>query len=75
MQHSEMGLSRITRFVQDWDTRWQRWRAPDVRRVLVYVRAPMNYVVMAPVYKRMSTDPRVKFYFTTSPGASREAGG
>ena len=68
-----MGLSRITRFVQDWDTRWQRWREPDVRRVLVYVRAPMNYVVMAPVYRRMSTDPRVKFYFTTSPGASREA--
>jgi hypothetical protein len=33
----------------------------------------MNFVVMAPVYRRMSTDPRVKFYFTTSPGASREA--
>ena len=68
-----MELNRLTRFVQDWDTRWQRWREPDVRRVLVYVRAPMNFVVMAPVYRRMSTDPRVKFYFTTSPGASREA--
>ena len=68
-----MGLNRLTRFVQDCDTRWQRWREPDVRRVLVYVRAPMNFVVMAPVYRRMSTDPRVKFYFTTSPGASREA--
>ncbi|HKP81677.1 MAG TPA: CDP-glycerol glycerophosphotransferase family protein [Pyrinomonadaceae bacterium] len=66
-------MNRLTRFVQDWDTRWQRWREPDVRRVLVYVRAPMNFVVMAPVYRRMSTDPRVKFYFTTSPGASREA--
>lgn len=68
-----MELNRLTRFVQDWDTRLQRWREPDVRRVLVYVRAPMNFVVMAPVYRRMSTDPRVKFYFTTSPGASREA--
>ena len=68
-----MGLTRITRFVQDWDTRWQRWREPNVRRVLVYVRAPMNYVVMAPIYGRMSADPRVQFYFTTSPGASREA--
>ena len=68
-----MGLNRLTRFVQDCDTRWQRWREPDVRRVLVYVRAPMNFVVMAPVYRRMSADPRVKFYFTTSPGASREA--
>ena len=68
-----MGLSRITRSVQDWDTRWQRWREPDVRRVLVHVRAPMNYVVMAPVYRRMIGDPRVKFYFTTDRDASREA--
>jgi hypothetical protein len=33
----------------------------------------MNYVVMAPVYKRMAQDRRVQFYFTTSPDASREA--
>jgi len=44
-----------------------------VRRVLVHVRAPMNYVVMAPVYRRMIGDPRVKFYFTTDRDASREA--
>lgn len=68
-----MSLSRLTRFVQDCDTKLHRWREPDVRRVLAYVRAPMNYVVMAPVYKRMAQDPRVRFYFTTSPGASREA--
>ncbi|HSE31981.1 MAG TPA: CDP-glycerol glycerophosphotransferase family protein [Pyrinomonadaceae bacterium] len=68
-----MSLSRLTRFVQDCDTKLHRWREPDVRRVLAYVRAPMNYVVMAPLYKRMAPDPRVRFYFTTSPGASREA--
>src|SRR5687768_11150769 len=68
-----MNLSRITRFVQDCDTKWQRWRDPDVRRVLLYVRAPMNYIVMAPVYRRMANDARVKFFFTTSEGASREA--
>jgi hypothetical protein len=68
-----MKLNRITRFVQDCDTKWQRWRAPDVRRVLVYVRAPMNYVVMAPVYRRMADDRRVKFFFTTSQDASRQA--
>lgn len=68
-----MSVSRLTRFVQDCDTKWQRWRQPNVRRVLAYVRAPMNYVVMAPVYKRMTQDPRVQFYFTTSPDASREA--
>jgi hypothetical protein len=67
-----MNLSRITRFVQECDTKWQRWLEPDVRRVLVYVRAPMNYIVMAPVYRRMANDARVKFFFTTSEGASRE---
>lgn len=68
-----MDLSRITRLAQKCDTKWQRWLEPDVRRVLVFVRAPMNYVVMEPVCKRMALDPRVKFYFTTSAGASREA--
>jgi hypothetical protein len=68
-----MNLSRLTRFVQECDTKWQRWRDPDVRRVLVYVRAPMNFIIMAPVYRRMATDPRVKFFFTTSEGASRES--
>jgi hypothetical protein len=68
-----MRLNEITRFAQECDTKWQRWLEPDVRRVLVYVRAPMNYIVMAPVYKRMAKDPRVRFYFTTSVGASREA--
>ncbi len=68
-----MDLSRITRFVQKCDTKWQRWLEPDKRRVLVYVRAPMNFAVMEPVYKRMARDPRVKFYFTTSAGASRAA--
>lgn len=68
-----MGFSDIKRIAQQSDTRWQRWLDPEARRVLVHVRAPMNYVVMEPVYKRMSSDPRLKFYFTTSRGASREA--
>ena len=68
-----MGLNRLTRFVQECDSRRQRWLEPNTRRVLVYVRAPMNYVVMSPVYKRMASDSRVKFFFTTSAGASREA--
>lgn len=68
-----MSLNRLKRFVQDCDTQWQRWREPGVRRVLACVRAPMNYVVIAPVYKRMAQDPRVQFYFTTTDDASREA--
>jgi hypothetical protein len=56
---------------QQSDTRWQRWRCPEARSVLINARAPMNYAVMAPVYKAMQSDPRVKFYFTISRGASR----
>ncbi|HKV36830.1 MAG TPA: CDP-glycerol glycerophosphotransferase family protein [Pyrinomonadaceae bacterium] len=66
-------MSRLTRFVQNCDTKLQRWREPGVRRVLVCVRAPMNYVMMAPVYKRMAQDPRVGFFFTTTADASRES--
>ena len=73
MVSRSMSLSRITRLVQECDTKLQRLISPDVRRVLVYVRAPMNYIVMEPVWKRMAADRRVKFYFTTSPGASRES--
>lgn len=66
-----MRLGEVARFVQRCDTRLQRWLEPNIRSVLVYVRAPMNYVVMEPVFKRMAKDPRVNFYFTTSAGASR----
>ena len=66
-----MSLSRLTRFVQDWDMKLHRWREPDVRHVLVCVRAPMNYVMMAPVCRRMAQDPRVQFYFTATPDVSR----
>src|ERR1043166_6025057 len=68
-----MSLSRLTRFVQDWDMKLHRWREPDVRHVLVCVRAPMNYVMMAPVCRRMAQDPRVQFYFTATPDVSRPA--
>lgn len=68
-----MGLSGIRGFLQRCDTRWQRWVDPEMRRVLIHVRAPMNYSVIAPVYRRMANDSRIKFYFTTSHGTSRES--
>src|SRR5262249_7738411 len=36
------------------------------RRVLVDALTPVNYAVIAPVYERMRSDPRVSFYFTAS---------
>lgn len=36
------------------------------RRVLVDALTPVNYALVAPIYERMRTDPRVRFYFTAS---------
>ncbi|HET7694290.1 MAG TPA: CDP-glycerol glycerophosphotransferase family protein [Vicinamibacterales bacterium] len=36
------------------------------RRVLVDARTPVNFTMVAPVYRAMSADPRVSFFFTAS---------
>jgi len=36
------------------------------RSVLVDARTPVNFTMVAPVYRAMSADPRVDFYFTAS---------
>jgi hypothetical protein len=41
-------------------------RARRPRRILVDGRTPVNYVMVAPVHRAMSRDPRVEFYFTAS---------
>ena len=41
-------------------------RRPDRRRILFNARTPMNYAMVAPIHRAMSTDPRVEFYFTAS---------
>lgn len=46
--------------------RWQRWRRPQARNVMIDARTSMEYAMMAPVYKAMSEDSRVTFYFTSS---------
>ena len=48
------------------DKRWQRWRAPQRRRLLVNARTAMNYATIAPIVERMQRDPRLEFYFTSS---------
>ena len=54
------------------DKRWQRWRNPD-RSVLVDARTPMNYSIIAPIYRAMLNDQRVQFYFTSSEAPDRAA--
>jgi hypothetical protein len=41
------------------------------RRILVDARTPVNFTVVAPVYRAMSADPRVSFYFTASEEPNR----
>lgn len=41
-------------------------RPPESRAVLVDGRTPMNYAMVAPVHRAMSSDSRVRFYFTAS---------
>jgi hypothetical protein len=36
------------------------------RRLLVDARTPVNFTIVAPMYRAMSADPRVSFYFTAS---------
>jgi hypothetical protein len=44
------------------------------RRILVDARTPVNFTMVAPVYRAMAADPRVAFFFTASeePGRLRE---
>jgi hypothetical protein len=46
-------------------------RGSGRRRVLVDSRTPVNYVVVAPIVKAMSSDPRVEFLFTASEEPAR----
>lgn len=67
-----MGITSITRWMQQTDTRLQR-RINTGRRVLVDARTPMNYSVIAPICRAMG-DLSVTFCFTASerPAAARD---
>jgi len=49
-------------------------RRSDRRRVLVDARTPVNFTMVAPIYRAMAADPRVDFFFTASeePGRLRD---
>jgi hypothetical protein len=52
-------LSPVVHAARDLDTRWQRVRRPDMRRVVLDARTSMEYGMMAPVHRRLLTDPRI----------------
>jgi hypothetical protein len=49
-------------------------RRSDRRRILVDARTPVNFTMVAPVFRAMQADPRVEYYFTASEEPERMAG-
>ena len=43
----------------------------EERRILVNARTPVNYVMVAPLHRRLAADPRVRFYFIASEEPTR----
>lgn len=52
--------------VRALDTRFQRFLHPDRRRILINAGLPMEFSMIAPIYRRLSEDRRVEFFFTSS---------
>ncbi len=48
------------------DTRVQRLLHPERRRILINAGLPMEFSMIAPIHRRLSQDPRVEFFFTSS---------
>jgi hypothetical protein len=48
------------------DTRFQRLVRPERRRILVNAGLAMEFSMIAPIHDRLSQDPRVEFFFTSS---------
>ena len=68
---SEM-VNRLLRGARRLDK--QLTRRSDRRRILVDARTPVNFTMVAPVFRAMQGDPRVEYYFTASeePGRMTE---
>lgn len=64
-------VSTVLRGVRALDKRLTR--RPDRRRILVDARTPVNFTMVAPVYRAMQADPRIEYYFTASEEPARIA--
>ena len=60
---SEM-VNTLLRSVRRLDK--QLTRRADRRRILVDARTPVNFTMIAPVFRAMQGDPRVEYYFTAT---------
>ena len=62
-------VSTLLRGVRGLDKRLSR--RSDRRRILVDARTPVNFTMVAPVYRAMQADPRIEYYFTASEEPAR----
>src|SRR5437764_5276741 len=63
---SAMNFQACVRSARSLDTRWQRFFHPDLRRVLINAGLPMEFSMIAPIFRRLKKDPRVKFFGTST---------
>jgi CDP-Glycerol:Poly(glycerophosphate) glycerophosphotransferase len=61
-----MKPGRIVRQARSLDTRWQRFCHPEQRRVLIDAGLPMEFSMIAPIYRRLLKDPRISVFFTST---------
>jgi hypothetical protein len=68
-----MKPGQIVSRARSLDTRWQRFLHPERRRVLINAGLPMEFSMIAPIYRQLSQDPRIEFFFisTTHPDNAR----
>src|SRR2546423_1300955 len=52
--------------VRSLDTRGQRFLHSERRGILINAGLPMEFSMIAPIYRCLSQDPRVEFFFTSS---------
>jgi len=64
-------VNRLLHGVRQLDKRLTR--RGDRRRILVDARTPVNFTMVAPVFRAMQADPRVEFAFTASEEPARLA--
>lgn len=61
-----MKFQACVRSARALDTRWQRFWQPQVRRVLINAGLPMEFSMIAPIFRRFKEDSRVKFFGTST---------
>jgi hypothetical protein len=56
----------IVGWARSLDTSWQRFWHPERRRILINAVLPMEFSMIAPIYRSLLKDPRIEFFFTST---------